>query len=85
MLLTEARRAARTDSAGALVPLAEQDRSTGTAMHQRRDGILNAALKRRKVGEYQLLASIAALHDEAPSDAETRWAEIANLYGLLSR
>ena len=86
MLLTDARRTARTDDTGALVPLAQQDRlawdrgriSEGMV-------ILTAALKRRQVGEYQLLASIAGLHDQAPSDADTQWAEIATLYGLLER
>ncbi|MCW2672171.1 MAG: polymerase sigma factor [Frankiales bacterium] len=86
MLLTDARRPARTTQSGALVPLAEQDRTLWD-----RSGItegmvlLTAALKQRKIGEYQLLASIAGLHDEAPSHAQTRWAEIASLYGLLER
>jgi RNA polymerase sigma factor (sigma-70 family) len=86
MLLTDARRAARTDTGGALVPLADQDRllwnrgriSEGMV-------ILTAALKRREVGEYQLLASIAGLHDQSPSDGQTPWADIASLYGLLER
>ena len=86
MLLTDARRPARTGPSGELVPLAEQDR---TLWDRRRitEGmvLLTAALKRREVGEYQLLASIAGLHDQAGSYAQTQWAEIASLYGLLER
>ncbi|MCY1143409.1 RNA polymerase sigma factor [Actinoplanes sp. Pm04-4] len=86
MLLTDARRPARTASGGDLVPLAEQDRSLwdpyaikeGTA-------ILDAAFRRGQVGEYQLLAAIAALHDRAASVAETDWPQIAALYGVLER
>ena len=86
MLLTDARRPARTTSAGQLVPLAEQDRSLWDRA-QITEGmvLLTAALKRRQVGEYQLLASIAGLHDQAPSHEHTQWAEIASLYGLLER
>ncbi|MCU1602944.1 MAG: polymerase sigma factor [Frankiales bacterium] len=86
MLLTDARRAARTDATGALVPLAEQDRIRWDRSRISEGMVLlTAALKRRQVGEYQLLASIAGLHDQAPSDDGTQWAEIATLYGLLER
>jgi predicted RNA polymerase sigma factor len=86
MLLTDARRPARTGPVGELVPLAEQDRvlwdrariTEGTVL-------LTEALKRRQVGEYQLLASIAALHDQSPSHERTPWAEISTLYGLLEK
>ena len=84
VLLTEARRPARTSADGALVPLAEQDRSLwdrgliGEGMQ-----LLNTTLAMGRIGEYQLLASIAALHDEASSHAATRWAEIANAYTKL--
>jgi RNA polymerase sigma factor (sigma-70 family) len=84
MLLTEARRPARTSAGGALVPLAQQDRSQwdrtliSEGLH-----LLNASLTARRVGEYQLLASIAALHDEAASHGSTRWAEIAKAYAKL--
>jgi predicted RNA polymerase sigma factor len=84
MLLTEARRPARTSPDGALVPLARQDRSlwdrplVGEGLR-----LLNTALAARRVGEYQLLASIAALHDEAPSHESTRWAQIAKAYARL--
>jgi RNA polymerase sigma factor (sigma-70 family) len=84
MLLTEARRPARTAAGGALVPLAQQDRwlwdggLIGEGLQ-----LLNATLAARRIGEYQLLASIAALHDEAASHASTRWAEIAKAYSRL--
>jgi RNA polymerase sigma factor (sigma-70 family) len=86
MLLTDARRPARTGADGELVPLAEQDR-TRWDRPRISEGmvLLTAALKRRQVGEYQLLAAIAGLHDEAGSHAQTQWAEIASLYGLLER
>jgi RNA polymerase sigma factor (sigma-70 family) len=84
MILTDARRPGRTAADGSLVPLARQDRSRWD-----RGGIdeglrlLNATLAARRVGEYQLLASIAALHDEAESHAATRWPEIAKTYARL--
>ena len=81
MLLTEARRSARTAADGALVPLAEQDRSRwDRALVSEGLQLLNATLAVGRIGEYQLLASIAALHDEAESHASTRWAEIAKTY-----
>lgn len=84
MLLTEARRPARTSAAGALVPLAQQDRSHwDRALIAEGLQLLNATLAARRVGEYQLLASIAALHDEAASHVSTRWVEIAKAYGRL--
>ena len=84
MLLTEARRPARTSADGALVPLAQQDRSLwDVALISEGLHLLNATLAARRIGEYQLLASIAALHDEAASYASTRWAEIAKAYTRL--
>ena len=84
MLLTEARRPARTSAAGALVPLARQDRSLwDRPLISEGLQLLNATLAARRIGEYQLLASIAALHDEAPSHASTRWAQIASAYARL--
>jgi predicted RNA polymerase sigma factor len=86
MLLTDARRPARTGSVGELIPLAEQDRQ-----HWDRDAIaegvtlINDALSRGHVGEYQLQAAIASVHDRASSHEETDWAEIAGLYSLLER
>jgi RNA polymerase sigma factor (sigma-70 family) len=86
MLLTDARRAARTDSAGRMIPLDEQDRSK---WNQRdiSDGveILRRILPGRSPTPYLLQAAIAALHAEAPSTAETDWAEILALYKLLER
>ncbi len=84
MLLTEARRPARTSLDGALVPLAQQDRSLWDRVLVREGlQLLNATLAAGRVGEYQLLASIAALHDEAASHASTRWPEIATAYTRL--
>ena len=84
MLLHDARRAARTDAAGALVPLPEQDRS-------RWDGdritegvrVLQRALAVGRRGEYQLQAAIAALHDDAPTPEETDWPQILEWYDEL--
>jgi RNA polymerase sigma factor (sigma-70 family) len=86
MLLTDARRAARTTPDGRLVPLAEQDRSQWD--HQRiaeGSALLAEAIARRAVGEYQLQAAIAALHDEAPTAEATDWPQILALYGLLEQ
>jgi len=84
MLLTEARRPARTSPDGSLVPLAQQDRSAwDRALITEGLRLLNETLAARRVGEYQLLASIAALHDESPSHASTRWAEVAKSYARL--
>ncbi|MBA2768682.1 MAG: RNA polymerase sigma factor [Sporichthyaceae bacterium] len=86
MLLTDARRPARTASTGRLVPLTEQDRKLWDRSRITEGMVLlTAALQRRAVGEYQLLACIAGLHDQAPSYAQTQWAEIASLYGLLEQ
>jgi RNA polymerase sigma factor (sigma-70 family) len=86
MLLTEARRPARTGPDGELVPLAEQDRSSWD--HARiAEGlaILTRALPSGAVGEYQVQAAIAAVHDEAPTAADTDWRQILALYQLLER
>ncbi|MFF4168545.1 RNA polymerase sigma factor [Streptomyces sp. NPDC001744] len=86
MLLTDARRPARTGPAGELVPLTEQDRT-------RWDGrlvaegveLLGRTLPKGRVGPYQLQAAIAAVHDEAGSAGETDWPQILALYDLLER
>ena len=86
MLLTDARRPARTGARGELIPLAEQDRSRwdrdliaeGTAL-------ITGALAGGVVGEYQMQAMIAAVHDEAASVEDTDWQQILTLYGLLER
>jgi RNA polymerase sigma factor (sigma-70 family) len=84
MLLTEARRAARTGTTGELIPMAEQDRGLWNAA-QIREGVelVTAALKEGRPGAYQLQAAIAALHDEAPSFAATDWPQIVALYEVL--
>ena len=86
MLLTDARRAARTDDAGAIVPLDEQDRSGwDRAMIDEGVALVSAVLDRAPIGPYQLQAAIAAVHDEADSTATTDWLEILGLYDLLAR
>ncbi len=86
MLLTDARRAARSGPDGELIALDEQDRALwDRAAIEEGVALVSAALARGAVGPYQLQAAIAALHDEAPSAAETDWAEILALYGLLER
>jgi predicted RNA polymerase sigma factor len=86
MLLTDARRAARTTADGSLVPLAEQDRSRWDA-EAIREGIalVESALPRGTVGPYQLQAAIAAVHAEAPRADATDWAQIDALYRMLER
>jgi RNA polymerase sigma factor (sigma-70 family) len=84
MLLHHARRAARTDAAGRLVPLADQDRSRwDTALIAEGVQILQAALGHERVGEYQAQAAIAALHADAPRFAETDWVQIVEWYDEL--
>jgi RNA polymerase sigma factor (sigma-70 family) len=86
MLLTDARRAARTDKHGALVPLEEQDRLRWDA-GQIAEGIalVSGTLGRGPVGPYQLQAAIAAVHDEAPTADATDWPQILALYEVLER
>ena len=86
MLLTDARQAARTGPDGSLIPMDEQDRRLWHA-DQIVEGValISSALPRGATGPYQLQAAIAALHDEAPSAAETDWPQIAALYELLLR
>ncbi len=86
MLLTDARRPARTRPDGSLVPLAEQDRQKWNQA-QITEGIalISAALPRGEVGPYQLQAAIAAVHDEAKTMADTDWPQILGLYDLLER
>ncbi|WP_437964159.1 sigma-70 family RNA polymerase sigma factor [Sorangium sp. So ce260] len=84
MLLTDARRAARTGPAGELIPLAEQDRglwdqgaiAEGVAL-------VSAALSRGAIGVYPLQAAIAAVHDEAARAEDTDWPQILALYDIL--
>jgi RNA polymerase sigma-70 factor (ECF subfamily) len=86
MLLQHSRRDARVDADGELVTLEEQDRSQWDGPElQEGLRLLEAALRRRHVGPYQLQAAIAACHARAGSVADTEWDEIAGLYGLLER
>ncbi len=86
MLLTEARRAARTNADGELVPLAEQDRGLwDRALIDEGTGLVAEALRAGRVGEYQVQAAIAAAHDRAADHEHTDWADIASLYGLLEK
>ncbi|HEU4779024.1 MAG TPA: DUF6596 domain-containing protein, partial [Steroidobacteraceae bacterium] len=86
MLLTDARRAARTGPAGELIPLDEQDRSSwDPRLIAEGVALVSEVLPRREVGEYQLLAAIAAVHDEAPRAEDTDWPQILALYGVLLR
>ncbi|GIF78232.1 RNA polymerase sigma factor [Asanoa siamensis] len=86
MLLTDARRPARTGPDGALVPLAEQDRGRwDRAAIAEGVRLVSAALTTTAVGPYQLQAAIAAVHDEAPTAADTDWPQILGLYDALDR
>ena len=86
MLLTDARRPARTRPDGSLVPLAEQDRTRWTrASIAEGVALISEALSRGAVGAYQLQAAIAAVHDEAPTMDDTDWPQILGLYDLLEQ
>jgi len=84
MLLTDARRPARTRPDGALVPLAEQDRSLwDRAAIEEGIALITETLARAPIGPYQVQAAIAAVHDEATRAGDTDWPQILQLYGLL--
>ena len=84
MLLTDARRPARTRPDGSLVPLSEQDRTRwDRASIDEGTRLITSALARAPVGPYQLQAAIAAVHDEAAHAEDTDWPQIAALYRLL--
>ena len=86
LLLTDARRAARTGAEGELIPLDEQDRTLwDSALIAEGIALVSAALPQGRVGPYQLQAAIAAVHDEAPSAEATDWAQIFALYSVLAR
>jgi predicted RNA polymerase sigma factor len=86
MLLTDARRPARTRPDGGLVPLAEQDRRLWDAGSiQEGLALITETLASGPVGPYQLQAAIAAVHAEAADAEETDWPQIAGLYRLLER
>lgn len=84
MLLTDARRPARTGPDGELVPMAEQDRGRWNAAYIA-EGVelISATLPKGEPGPYQVQAAIAAVHDEAPSAEETDWPQILALYEVL--
>jgi RNA polymerase sigma factor (sigma-70 family) len=86
MLLTDARRPARSGPDGELIPLDRQDRS----LWERKaidEGVvlISATLSKGSIGPYQLQAAIAAVHDEAKTSGDTDWPQILALYGLLKR
>ena len=86
MLLTDARRPARTGVDGELVPLAEQNRSLwNRELISEGVALITGALRQSQLGEYQIQAAIAAVHDQSVRDADTNWTEIAALYALLER
>jgi RNA polymerase sigma factor (sigma-70 family) len=86
MLLTDARRVARTGPGGALIPMADQDRSRWDAGSIAEGvALVTDALARGPVGPYQLQAAIAAVHDQAPDAEATDWPQILGLYQLLLR
>jgi predicted RNA polymerase sigma factor len=86
MLLHHARRPARTSSDGSLVPLAEQDRSNwDTRLIAEGVEIVQAALARDRLGEYQAQAAIAALHADALTADQTDWVQIVEWYDVLLR
>jgi RNA polymerase sigma factor (sigma-70 family) len=86
MLLTDARRTARTGASGELIPLDEQDRSLwDPQLIAEGIALVSVALSRGAIGSYQLQAAIAAVHDEAARAEDTDWPQILALYGLLER
>ncbi|GIJ70823.1 RNA polymerase sigma factor [Virgisporangium ochraceum] len=86
MLLTDARRAARTDADGAIVPLADQDRDRwDPEAIAEGQALLARVLGAGPIGQYQIQAAIAAVHDEAPTAADTDWPQILALYDVLER
>jgi RNA polymerase sigma factor (sigma-70 family) len=86
MLLTDARRAARTRPDGALVPLAKQDRALwDRELISEGVELVTDTLARAPIGPYQVQAAIAAIHDEAPRADDTDWPQILALYEVLER
>jgi RNA polymerase sigma-70 factor (ECF subfamily) len=85
MLLIDARRATRTDETGAIVLLEDQDRSRwDRAKIEEGVQLVEEALRGGRAGRYAVQSAISALHAQAPSAAETDWAQIASLYGVLA-
>lgn len=85
MLLTDARRPARTDATGVMVRLADQDRTRWNRdLIAEGHGLVRACLRRNRPGPYQIQAAIAAVHTDAPTAADTDWAQIVALYDQLA-
>ena len=86
MLLTDARRQARTGLHGELVPLDRQDRSRWDRTRIAEGvALVTGAMQRGRLGEYQLQAAIAAVHDQSPTYEDTDWAELVEIYRILDR
>lgn len=86
MLLTDARRNARTSPDGELIPLSKQDRTVwDQAEISEGVALVTSALSKGAIGPYQLQAAIAAVHDEAARSEDTDWPQILALYDLLKR
>ncbi|MBA2714735.1 MAG: RNA polymerase sigma factor [Rubrobacteraceae bacterium] len=86
MLLTDARRPARTTPDGSLIPLADQDRNRwNRELIREGESLVTDSLSRAPAGPYQIQAAIAAVHDEAEEAEETDWRQILALYVLLER
>jgi len=84
MLFHESRRAARTSPAGDLIRLEEQDRSLwNRGQIAEASALVRQAFSSRQIGSYTIQASIAAIHAEAPTAADTAWGQIVGLYDLL--
>jgi predicted RNA polymerase sigma factor len=86
MVLTDARRAARSSPTGALIPLAEQDRDRwDQALIGEGVDLITRTLAEGRLGPYQLQAAIAAVHDEASGPDDTDWPQVLALYDVLAR
>jgi RNA polymerase sigma factor (sigma-70 family) len=86
MLLTDARRVARADASGELIPLDEQDRALwDRQLIEEGSALVGHAMAKGNVGPYQIQAAIAALHDQSPTTEGADWAQIHALYLLLER
>lgn len=84
MLLSEARRSSRVDAHGSMVRLADQDRSRWDRnLIEEGHGLVQACLRRNEPGPFQIQAAIAAVHTDAPTAADTDWAQIVALYDQL--
>ena len=84
LLLTESRRAARTDDSGGLVLLPDQDRSRwDRALIAEGQALVRACLRRNRPGPYQIQAAVNAVHSDATTAADTDWAQILALYDQL--